>query len=145
MQASDARHFSPNSFAEYGPELEESDEEEDKDKDDLDKFGRHTGNMDEHAEVENCLYIGPLSPPPARARITEGDRHSDPWSTADLWSTGVRDTSAFAEKFRGPEKLSTPIADFADRHRPATAPVSASEVTKAFFFVTREPEEVDGD
>ena len=93
--ASDARHFSPASFAEDGPESEESDEEEDEENDDPDKFDRHTANMDEQTEKESGLYVNPLSPPPARDRITGGDRLSDPWSTAGPWSTGACGTSVF--------------------------------------------------
>ena len=139
----DVRYFGAESCFGDGPE--EDEESEDDGEEDVNQFDRFTGNMDEHEEMQNGVYISPLSPPPARASITAGDRQIDPWSSADPWlarsreSTTARDTSAFVEKFGGSERLSTPITDFADRHRQAPSLVLASDVTRALFLSPESP------
>ena len=83
-------------------------------KQEFDKFDTESGNMTAHVERERGVYISPLSPPSIRERVKPADRPTDPWSTADPWPAQASDTSMFAEKFRSPEPLSTPITLFAD-------------------------------
>ena len=129
----DARYFGAERFAGDGPE--DNEDSEDDGEGDVNIFDRCIGNMDEHEEMQNGVYISLLSPPPAQASISAGDWQVDPWSSADPWSararesTTARDTSVFVEKFGGSERLATPITDFADRHWQAPSLVSASDVT----------------
>ena len=128
--ASDASHISSDNFARDGLE---SEEEEDEEKDDPDQFDAESGNLTAHIELERCVYISPLSPPPARAKVTPVDRSPDPWSSVDPWSARASDNTIFAEKFRSTEASVTALTGFADRCRSATAPVSAADYCGLVF------------
>ena len=64
-----------------------SEKSSDEEKEEFDKTDTENGNRTVLVELESGIYISLVSPLPIRERANLAVRPTDPWSTADPWST----------------------------------------------------------
>ena len=95
---------------------EDDEESEDDGEEDVDQFDRYTGNMDEHEEMQNGIYVSPLSPLPARAQITAGDLLGQRPTLGRRERVTPRDSLISSEVQRGC-RLQSPISLIGTDHR----------------------------